>query len=643
VTETAGPVAWSGRLGLGLLLVSLCLLGLALVFLRTALAFTGQLGVTQVIAGAFSGLALGGLVAFLAPGWCARARLPRIALLLAIAVLGVAALLRLPPAAGSGPAAPGAAPALLCAGLFAVGGLIPAILVTRFSGVATRVGAWGLLGAGCGGLAALPLLARLDAAAALCVLALPAAAGARCFSGGGAGRRGLAAPLAIAALAVALALDPGPRGTPAHRAAGAVPPVADEPAGADLASLPLLLREAPATLAFGGDRASLRRDPSRYDLIRVVAAPFSLTGQPPGTVEALHEYLEHLHPDGVAALTGPLSRGPLLRMAATVRATLRERGAELPASRVFIAAAGGRATVLVKAAPFTAAEVAVLEERCRVLGFAVLFSPGRRFDADFDELLLDGRAGDDAPPVTDDRPFPEPALRAGDLLGPAPSRDRTGAATPGQLRGLVAAAVACGALVLVLPLAQRTRGTGGGRAATQVAYFAAVGLGSAVVAATLLRRVLTLLGSPSLTVAAGLCVLLAAGGLGSWRAARLGGRPAALRRRCAVLVVVLMLTAVLLPALAELALGASLPLRALAAALVIAPLGYLLGQPSPLGLLLVRGRDARAIPWCWGAQSALSAAGAVAALVVPLAAGYTAALMVGPAAFLVAAVLAEDL
>lgn len=658
--RAAGPVAWSGRLGAGILLVALCLAGLGLVSVRLAEGVPGQYGVFLLVSASLAGLAPGGLVALLAPGWSDRAPLRRAALLLALSVLGVWAVLRLP-----GGAAVGGSPALLallCAVPFLVGGFVPALLLARFSQLATRLCAWGLVGAGVGCLAAPLFLDRFGPLGALCALAVPAAAAAPCFGGPGPGKRGMAAALLLAALSVAAALERqgGPTVVPrveattgggaGFRAPGGTAP---DRSLADLRSLPHRLREAPGTLIAGADRGTLRRDRSRHDVIEATAAPFTPTGHPAYTVEAVHEYLDHLEPGGVVAISGVLPRPHLRRVAATVRAALRERGADLPASRVFIAASGDRATLLVKERPYTTGEVLALEESSRALGLEVLFAPGRQAGAPFDGLLRGVRTGKDAPspgedatPITDDRPFLDAPLRAGELLGPAAAgaREDCGGVTLRELRWLLAFVTGVAALVLAFPAVAHGPGRGWGlRAVVPAAYFAAVGFGSTAVGITLFRRALTLLGSPSLAVAAALCVPLLAGGLGSWRAGGFGGRPAAVRRRCALAVVVLMLTAVLLPVLVELALGAALPARALATAVVLAPLGYLLAQPFPLGLLLVRERDGRLAPWCWSVLVGLAAAGAGAALLLPLAAGYTTTLMAGPAAFLVAGVLAEDL
>jgi hypothetical protein len=118
-------------------------------------------------------------------------------------------------------------------------------------------------------------------------------------------------------------------------------------------------------------------------------------------------------------------------------------------------------------------------------------------------------------------------------------------------------------------------------------------------------------------VAVILSAFLLAGGLGSYRSRAAAGDGTALRKKCAVLVGLLLIMTVALPAIIETALPLGLGGRLLVTVLVVAPMGYLMGQLSVLGSILT--------------------------LVLAINFGYTTTMLVGPAAYLVAAVVAEEL
>jgi hypothetical protein len=136
-----------------------------------------------------------------------------------------------------------------------------------------------------------------------------------------------------------------------------------------------------------------------------------------------------------------------------------------------------------------------------------------------------------------------------------------------------------------------------------------------------------------------LAVFLAAGAAGSAGAGRAFAAAAALRRRCGVLAVALMLAAALLPAVPALVAGAPFWARLLAAGAAAGVVGHLLGRPFPAALPLLADRSL--VPWAWAVWSAFSVLGIAAALLIVATAGFTTALLAGAACFVAAGALAE--
>ncbi len=405
-------------------------------------------------------------------------------------------------------------------------------------------------------------------------------------------------------------------------------------------------------------RTFLARDPSSYDVIQAAivygqlaptAGAVAIAEDHLDTAEAFQACLDRLEPGGILALSRFMYEKSILRLVATARAALEARGVPGASGCIFIAAERGLVSVLVKNVPFTPTELATLLRRCRDLGFQVLHTPGAGGDNPLAELLHAPDAGAylaalpyDASPVSDDRPFFSYLMRSGDFLrgsaARAPDFEDRGVLL---LRNLLGTVLGLVALCIALPLVRygRLREIHWRRAWASAGYFAAIGLGFVVVEIGLLKRFLLLLGKPAYTLAVTLAIFLAAGALGSFRARMLAGSPRLVRRSCARLTIVLLFTAVLLPPFSEALLAAPLWARLTAAVAVMGPLGYLMGQPLPAGLSLLR--QERLVPWVWSLNGALSVLGSIGALVLAVNFGYTVSMLVGPACYLVAGALAD--
>ena len=407
-------------------------------------------------------------------------------------------------------------------------------------------------------------------------------------------------------------------------------------------------------------RTFLRRDRSTYDIIQATvvygrlapsAGAFTFTEDHLYTREAFRDYLARLAPEGMLSFSRFVYEKRILRLVATARAALEAGGAAAPWAHVFIAAERGLANVIVKRDPFTVGEVALLERRCRELGFDVLHSPAREGEGPLAGAPARPRADEflaalpfDASPVDDDRPFfyyllrPADFFRAGSRSGaglrrprpPAdaqPPRDRRcswscsasscrsrAAAGPGRSAG--ARPGGRGLLRRDRPRLHRRRD----RAAQALpAPARQAGLHAR-------RDPRRLPRSPA--------------PLGSARAGRLAGRAGLLRRRCGVLAIVLMLVGGAPPraprgAARRAALGAPRRDRRRDGAPRL-PHGRSRSRP---GLALLR--DERLVPGSGASTAALSVLGSVAALALAVNFGYTVTMLVGPACYLVAGALAE--
>jgi hypothetical protein len=163
-------------------------------------------------------------------------------------------------------------------------------------------------------------------------------------------------------------------------------------------------------------------------------------------------------------------------------------------------------------------------------------------------------------------------------------------------------------------------------------YFGLIGLAFLLVEIPLLQRFILFLGHPAYAMATILFALLLFSGLGSLASLRV-----VLRVSLAALVILLVILPALLPLIFELALGWVMPYRLGLTALLLAPVGFLMGTafPGGIGRLLAPGEKARLVPWAWAVNGAASVIASVLAALLALSFGFSWVLRLG--AFLYAA------
>lgn len=424
-------------------------------------------------------------------------------------------------------------------------------------------------------------------------------------------------------------------------------------------------------------RAYLRASDRTFDVILIsmvdtsaatAAGAYALTENGLYTHEAFEEFMSRLRPGGVLTVSTVSLPGLAVgaRLAALARAALRTRGKQAANAVAVVRTPWSSQKdaelydVLIKPDGFSATDTERLRAAVDELGFVPAYFPhlpntsARDEDALVHKIL---RAKDDAAlartlaaypldasAVDDDRPFFFYQNRFSDFvaaLGPAETTHLFG----NGLRVLAKVLVLAGLMLLlcaVLPLLWLRRGSGVVVRAldADLGFVACLGVGFMCVEIALVHRVTLFLGQPTYTLVSVLFVMLCAGGLGSRWIARMLGRAG---RRGAWLLVAVGLSIATLPsvtnALFRIAGAGALPLRALVAALAIAPIGLLLGAPLPAALALAAKRDRSRLAWLWGVNGASSVLGSILATLVSLHLGTRMTLLCGAAAYFLAALL----
>lgn len=435
-------------------------------------------------------------------------------------------------------------------------------------------------------------------------------------------------------------------------------------------------------------RSFVRRSKEQYDAIisvhtisnaAIASGALSLAENYVLTREAFDDYLDHLKPDGILYFTRPEAQ--IARLFSTGREALAARGVgdfpmhfyayREPPSVAQVRTGGGTrlsfsAGFVMKKSAFSSGEIEAINQHLRV-GQAprraddaiptILYSPTAPADNGIYYQLL--TAPDLAPvyaanpsqiaPATDDRPFFNQHTRWTSISW-ATFRDIFTQNKKARLALedrpvaevtliiLLIQAVLIAAVFIFLPLAGLSRK--GLRAPNRwrfLVYFAALGLSFIMIEIALLQRFTLFLGQPVYTFAVVLAALLVFTGAGAAISEKVTAR--ARRNLCVIipfLLLVLLLTAFLIPSLFSLALGWSLTARVLLSVVSLAPLGILLGMPFPTGLRVVSEEASSLVPWAWGVNGFFTVIGTVAALILGMAFGFKVVLTVAALGYLAA-------
>lgn len=428
-------------------------------------------------------------------------------------------------------------------------------------------------------------------------------------------------------------------------------------------------------------RSYVRRSPHRYAVLQATmvdtwastaAGALALSESNLYTVEAFREYLRHLQPDGVLALTRWEFERPreALRVVSTAMQALREgfgvrdpRGYFLLVSDGPLRRFGVTVTTLIGRRPFTDADVS----RIRTWVAAhpplmVQYAPGMQWgngpgkvspaepNSAYLRLLQSGDATQfarayayDVSPATDDRPFFFYTTRTAAVLGlvhpvgKAPMDWKTNLALFLLLSLLVLSIIAVG-LFLFLPLWMRRVQVQRG-SLRHLLYFLSLGLGYILVEMALIQRFGLFLGHPTYALTVVIFGLLAGSSLGS-RFGSSGSHPMR-RTRLAlpVLVALLALAWWRLGAVLQGTLAWPLPGRIVfTLALLLAP-AFLMGMPFSAGIRWLGQTRRLTVPWAWAVNAAAGVLGSVLAIFLAIHFGMDWTLASGALCYLLAELL----
>ena len=414
---------------------------------------------------------------------------------------------------------------------------------------------------------------------------------------------------------------------------------------------------------------------TRFDLIQVAALGSSGASSAGllassesylHTVEALQAFLDRLRPGGALALSHWVKVPPRdgVKLFATVLAALEERGEAEPERRIAWIRGWNTGTLLVKHGTWNPAEIAAIREYARVRSFDLVHYPGmgyeeanrfNRLDRPWFHEAATALLGPDRErfaasykfliePARDDRPYFSHFVKWAHLPELVVLQRRGGIGLLELAYPLLVAALAVslvsGAFLILGPLALLpARPPLSPGAAGIFGYFLFIGFAFLALEIAFIQKTMLVLGAPVYAVSVVLAAFLVSAGVGSLAVHRRGARPVPVR---AVTIGIAGLCGVYLWILPPLVVAvAALPLgvRALLVAVLIFPLGALMGMPFPAGLRRLSEVAAAWTPWAWGINGCASVSGAVLGTLLAMHFGFSVLVLIAAGAYLAAGAL----
>lgn len=422
-------------------------------------------------------------------------------------------------------------------------------------------------------------------------------------------------------------------------------------------------------------RAFVARSTKSFDLIQVslldsfsasAAGLYALSESYLYTVEAMQDYLSHLQPNGVLAITRWVDLPPrdTAKLFATVVEALERSGVTDSDRRLVWVRTWNTSVLLLKNGHWGESELAVMRRFCERRAFDLAYHAGiepgvlNRFNVlkqPFFYQIASALLGPDRNtflerykfdirPATDDRPYFFDNFKWSSVLELVHQRSRGGAGLL-ELGYLIVVATLvqatlAGAALIVLPLALRSR-TPAVLASNNIhghrvcAYFICIGFGFLLMEIGFIQKFVLFLGHPLYAIALVLAAFLIFAGIGSYVSGS--------SKEGRVLVPILAILVVgacellLLPHLFDSMASSSEVTRVVVCVALIASLAAPMGMLFPRALAWLGQHGDHLIPWAWAINGCASVVGAVSATVIATHLGFNAVLIIALCVYALAA------
>jgi predicted membrane-bound spermidine synthase len=413
-------------------------------------------------------------------------------------------------------------------------------------------------------------------------------------------------------------------------------------------------------------RSYIARTHERFDVIEASfidtwaansAGALTLSENALYTTDAWALFLNRLSPQGIISFSrwySPQFPGETYRLVSLAAAALHLQGIVRPREHImlvsnlrsdFFRGQRGAATILVAQRPFSNQEVDTVEMLAREMKFNVLLSPRAAVDTIFSSLancqlktkeIESLKLNLSAP--NDDRPFFFYMKPLRFVFQNTPRNQMLShELEAGEIVvSLFLMVVLLSAFFVFVPLFRNLETATLRRSATHLLFFGAIGTGFMLIEVSQMQRLIIFLGHPTYSLSVVLSTLLVSSGLGSYASRGIFN----LRRRGSGVMILLLISLLafrLLNVKVAVAFASSTTqTRVLLTILMLAPVGFFMGMPFPLGLKLSGGELERLMPAFWGINGAASICASVLAVLIATNIGVSATFWLGFVSYVVA-------
>ncbi len=423
----------------------------------------------------------------------------------------------------------------------------------------------------------------------------------------------------------------------------------------------------------GLGRSWLRTNDKRFDVIDLsligaaASGSFGIAEDYRFTVDALKEYLGHLKPDGLLAVSLYIIPPPRteLRLTGSIVAALQELGRKDYDCHIAAIRSWATVCILAKNSPFVPAEIETIKKFSRDRRFDLIYYPRikeeetniyvRMPSYEYFEAfrkVLDSKTREtflnnyvfDIRPVRDDNPFFHYYLTLRNLKDTYRTMGEKWQffVEEGSLLPAVFVQVLLLSIILILlPAVTKKKpktafpvGKPLSSARSFLFYFALLGVGFMCVEISLIQKIILPLENPSYAVATILTSILFSSGAGSLLSHRISGLKSPISPL--VLSFLIVIYSILFQLLSNAISPYPMAAKIVAVFFITLPLGLLMGIPFPLGLTLLGRRNEAYIPWAWAINACLSVLAPILTIMLAMVMGFTKVLWLGAFAYLMA-------
>jgi len=388
-------------------------------------------------------------------------------------------------------------------------------------------------------------------------------------------------------------------------------------------------------------RSFISRSNEKYDVIMlslvdswaaIAAGGYALAENYLYTLEAFHQYLDHLTDDGMLVMIRWLCEVP--RLVSTSVVALEARGYSVQEVGKHIAIVLNEADpskvkslFILKKTPFNITHAENIEKWVSTIGdyHRVFYLPYIHAEAQYSELF-NGKISLDqfyasfpnkADPVTDDDPY----------------FFNWEWSIPKALNDLIILTLLAATAIISVPwiIRKRRSHTNTESVLSFVIYFAFLGFAYMLVEIALLQKFILFLGYPTRSLSVILFSLLLSSGIGSFVSGWISKKNIVknVLLACPLIIILVIGYALTLPSLFGMWLQQDAAIRILVSVVLLFPLGFFMGIPFPTGLRILAASSDQNVPWMWGINGAMSVFGSILATTVGIVWGFGYALILG--------------